>query len=290
MDMTFNAYFLGFGEAAQSFCSDRRWQGQACGYDIKSTHAEHAVQKANDFKASAVVEVKNTEAMPYHTDFILSVVTADQAFLAAEALSGHLKLGTLFVDMNSVAPSTKQKSAEMLNACGVDYVDVAIMAPVYPKQLDVPLLISGEKALDAQGRLRELGFQNTQIVGEKIGQASSIKMLRSVMIKGLEALTAECAIAANRAGVLENVFGSMGPEWLGKADYNLDRMMVHGPRRAAEMVEVIKTLEDLNVAPIMSAGTVRRQQEIGEFGLIPPPAGLTQKLAAINSNLQEISQ
>ena len=34
-----------------------------------------------------------------------------------------------------------------------------------------------------------------------------------------------------------------GADWAAKADYNLDRMLVHGLRRAAEMEEVAKTLD-----------------------------------------------
>ena len=42
-----------------------------------------------------------------------------------------------------------------------------------------------------------------------VGRASSIKMVRSIMVKGLEALTAECSLAAAAAGVSEEVFPSL---------------------------------------------------------------------------------
>ena len=37
--------------------------------------------------------------------------------------------------------------------------------------------------------------------GSEIGAAAAIKMVRSVMVKGMEALTYECFVAAARAGV-----------------------------------------------------------------------------------------
>ena len=48
-----------------------------------------------------------------------------------------------------------------------------------------------------------------RVIGDKVGDASAIKMIRSVMIKGLEALTAECLLAARRAGVADAVLASL---------------------------------------------------------------------------------
>lgn len=275
--------FLGFGEAAQSFCADERWRGEACGYDIKLERAEYSEGKAQDFETYGARALDLVELISRKADTVLSVVTADQALKAAKSAVPHLSPGTLFLDMNSAAPNTKQLVAKLMLERGVNYIDVAIMAPVNPKQLDVPLLLAGAKANDAQKKLSALGFQNIRIVGNQVGQASSIKMLRSVMIKGFEALTAECVMGAARAGVTEEVFGSMGADWLERADYNLDRMMVHGIRRAAEMEEVVKTLEGFGVDPLMSRGTVSRQREIGSLGLTAPPIGLAEKLKALNS-------
>jgi hypothetical protein len=125
-----------------------------------------------------------------------------------------------------------------------------------------------------------------RIVGTQVGRASTIKMLRSVMYKGMEALTAECLMACEKAGVTDEVLGSFGNangsrDWASGADYRLDRMMVHGLRRSAEMEEVVKTLEALGVEPLMTRGTVDRQRAIGELGLSPVPEGLSAKLAVI---------
>jgi Domain of unknown function (DUF1932) len=101
------------------------------------------------------------------------------------------------------------------------------------------------------------------------------------MYKGVEALTAECLIACERAGVTEEVLGSFGNDWASGADYRLDRMLVHGLRRAAEMEEVVRTLEDLGVDPLMTRGTVVRQRSIGALGLSPVPETLEHKLEAL---------
>jgi 3-hydroxyisobutyrate dehydrogenase-like beta-hydroxyacid dehydrogenase len=185
--------------------------------------------------------------------------------------------------MNSVAPGTKRLAAAAIEAAGGRYVDVAMMAPVNPARLAVPLLVCGPHADAALAALADLGFSNVGSVGDEIGRASTIKMLRSVMYKGIEALTAECLIACEKAGVTDEVLGSFGNDWASGADYRLDRMLVHGLRRAAEMAESAKTLEGLGVEPLMTRGTVARQQALGALGIAKPPAGLAAKLELLTT-------
>jgi hypothetical protein len=96
-------------------------------------------------------------------------------------------------------------------------------------------------------------------------------MVRSVMVKGIEALTLECFLAAARAGVVDEVATSLknnypGLDWSKVVAYNLERMASHGERRAAEMEEVADTLRELGVEPLMTSGTIKRQREMGEIG------------------------
>jgi 3-hydroxyisobutyrate dehydrogenase-like beta-hydroxyacid dehydrogenase len=118
--------------------------------------------------------------------------------------------------------------------------------------------------------LAGLGMR-ASIAGAEIGAAAAIKMVRSVMIKGIEALTLECFLAAARAGVVDEVANSMknnypGLDWGKIVPYNLERMASHGERRAAEMEEVADTLRELGVEPLMTTATVKRQREMGQIG------------------------
>ena len=87
--------------------------------------------------------------------------------------------------------------------------------------------------------------------------------------------------------VIASLDGSAEREgWAARSDYNLDRMMVHGLRRAAEMEEVAKTLEALDVTPHMTRGAITRQRAIGTIGIKTPPTGLEAKLTMLRSNEQ----
>ena len=155
----------------------------------------------------------------------------------------------------------------------------------------MPLLVAGPHAEAGVAALRDYGFTDVSLAGPNVGDASAIKMIRSVMVKGIEALTAECVLAAERAGVTDAVLTSLDASWkrhswAERADYNLDRMLAHGTRRAAEMEEVARTLADLGIDPAMTRGTIARQRALGALG-VTPPDGLTAKLAAILNEREE---
>jgi hypothetical protein len=110
-----------------------------------------------------------------------------------------------------------------------------------------------------------------KIVSPETGKAAAIKMIRSVMIKGIEALTLECFLAASRADLLEEVTASLknnypSSDWTEIASYNSERMANHGERRAAEMEESAVTLRELGIDPLMVDGTIGRQREMGTLG------------------------
>jgi 3-hydroxyisobutyrate dehydrogenase-like beta-hydroxyacid dehydrogenase len=164
-------------------------------------------------------------------------------------------------------------------------VDVAVMAPVHPKLNMVPLLISGPHAKEIATHLEILPMAPRIVPGE-VGTASSIKMIRSVMVKGLEALTAECVLAAVAAGVEDEVLGSLlrshpGTHWPRQAVYNFERAMEHGARRAAEMEEVAKTLTDLGLPDDMARATADWQRRIAASNIPVPKDALEAEPRAL---------
>ena len=233
---------IGFGEAGQAFAVAPDWRA----FDIDPVRTRTATL------AEALQDA----------ELVLSVVTADQALAAAEAAAGCIAVEALYCDMNSVAPGTKRAAADAIESAGGHYVDVAVMSPVHPKRLATPLLVSGPHATEGREALMAAGFSDVHSVGDSVGHASTIKMIRSVMVKGVEALTAEMMRAADVAGVADDVLVSLGDGWKDKAAYNLERMKTHGLRRAAEMEEVAKTLTDLGIDPVMTRGIIVRQREM----------------------------
>lgn len=253
---------IGFGEAGSTFARLAKWGPTASAWDTEPVR-QQAMREAGVTGGANAADTLAQAAL------ILSLVTADQALQAAADYAPLLRTGAIWCDMNSVAPDTKRAAAMAIEADGGRYVDVAVLAPVEPAGLAVPLLISGAAAAAAETALRQAGFTNIRIVGAQVGQASAIKMIRSVMVKGVEALTDEMMKAAAAAGVTEEVLTSLDAServqpWRDRAAYNLERMTSHGKRRAAEMEESAKTLASLGVDPVMTRGTIIRQRQAGE--------------------------
>jgi 3-hydroxyisobutyrate dehydrogenase-like beta-hydroxyacid dehydrogenase len=266
--------FIGFGEAGQALASGLRDAGAQtiAAWDI--LFPEASGQRLRDAGEKLGVKLGSSAADAIEgADIVISAVTAASSLVAAQSAKPHLSRDQFYLDINSVSPGRKQETARQLDGAA-RYVDVAVMAPVHPARHQTPMLLAGPYAETIQPLLATLDMR-TSIAGADIGAAAAIKMVRSVMIKGMEALTLECFLAAERAGVQDEVVASLSKsfptlEWPKIVAYNLERMASHGVRRAAEMEEVADTLRELGIDPHMAIATVARQRQIGEAGKQEP--------------------
>jgi 3-hydroxyisobutyrate dehydrogenase-like beta-hydroxyacid dehydrogenase len=272
---------IGFGEAASAFVEGWRtaMSLQFAAFDIKTDAASEAVRAAKwqDYERLGVAgAVTPAEALGSVT-IVFSLVTADQALIAAKAAAPHLEPGAFYFDCNSCSPGAKRQAAEAVGAAGGRYIDTAVMAPVHPKLHKTPLLLSGPDAEDALALTKAFGMAAETVPGG-VGAASSNKMIRSVMMKGLEALVLECVLAGRKAGVDEAVLASLdatypGFGWKKRAAYMMERAVTHGVRRAAEMREAALTVKELGFPGAMAAATADWEQQIGDLRLRAADAG-----------------
>lgn len=263
--------FIGFGEAGQAFAEG--WRSEADmeirSYDIKTDESRTRDSKMDDYARHAVTPAVSAVGAAEGADIIVSAVTADAVLDAADSVLPALGEGQLYLDINSAAPSKKREAAERIGKAGGIYVDVAVMAQVHPNLHRTPLLIGGPGALRIEP-LFNLLRMNFEIVSKHVGDASTVKMVRSVMIKGIESLTIECMLAAVKAGIDGRILDSLeksfpGMDWRRRAGYMMERVVMHGERRAAEMREVTTTLEDMGIGGTMAAATAERQQWMADL-------------------------
>ena len=117
---------------------------------------------------------------------------------------------------------------------------------------------------------------DVRAIGTRVGLASTVKMVRSVYTKGLEAIVLEFMRAAQKYGATELVLESLeeilrlGP-FLRPFREMVDELVIeqvdHAPRRAAEMEQVVKTMEELGVDSRMTRGTLETLSRVAELGL-----------------------
>ena len=223
----------------------------------------HFRARWNDSRAAESTFAASAAQAADGGNLILSLVTAAASLDVANEAASYLKPGQIFIDLNSVSPGTKKASAAAVERSGATYVDGAVMAPVPPHGIAVPILLAGHKAASAAAWLEDFGM-SVEVISDKVGVASATKMCRSVIIKGIEALCSEAFLAARSHGVEARVIASLsdtfpGTDWNKFAGYQVGRSLVHGRRRAAEMREVAATVSEAGIEPLMALSTALRQ-------------------------------
>jgi 3-hydroxyisobutyrate dehydrogenase-like beta-hydroxyacid dehydrogenase len=258
--MTEAIALIGYGEAGQHIGAGLAAEGRAriSAYDLRWND-----RQLHEAARAAAIDLRSEPAPALHgAALIFSLVTASSAVDAARTAAKHLHAGQTYVDFNSVSPMTKRAVAEAVAAAGADFVEAAIMAPVPGTNHRVPVLLCGPSAAALSARLNAVDMR-TEAVGVRIGDASLHKMLRSIFIKGFEALLLEGLVAAHHVSLESKILDSVqqtipGVDWRTAASYYLERTARHGARRAAEMHESAATLAELGLDPIVTSAIARR--------------------------------
>ncbi|HEV2161907.1 MAG TPA: DUF1932 domain-containing protein [Stellaceae bacterium] len=260
---------IGFGEVGSLFARELLGTGRhsVAVYDILFDTASGAAMQD---RARALKAVFCPTAADAAKDalVVISAVTATSAVDVAREAGAYLRPGQFFLDINSVSPDTKRGDETLVAKSGADYVEAAVMAPVAPYGIKVPMLLGGKRAAALADILNDSGFRMTA-VAETVGQASAIKMCRSVFIKGIEALAVEGFLAARRYGVEDKVIASLDEtfpslDWEKQAGYLISRVLEHGRRRAAEMRESAETVTAAGIEPLMTLATARRHDWLAD--------------------------
>jgi len=256
--------FIGIGEAGHELARGLKSEGlrQIAIYDKFQDISPYDKVIQARIKDINVKVFPNIQSLAEYSDLILSTVTVSAARKVAFEISDFLKDDKIYVDMNTSSPHKKQVIAKIVNKTGAKFVDAAIMGAVSSYGHKVPILACGEGAKVFQLKMSRYGM-NIRCIEGKVGNASAVKMLRSVYMKGIEALLLETLIAAYRYGELKLVLESITESMEKKTFIETINMLIttnaiHAKRRASEMVEVGATLEEIGIEPIMSKATKTR--------------------------------
>ena len=265
-----NVGLVGYGEVGRILAEDLRKQDvKVAVYDIKLRSDQTGAALRDHAAAHGVALTASHADLAAAADFIVSAVTASQAVPVAQACAPAVKRGAWFLDFNSASPGAKQRAAKLIDDGGGRYVEGAVMTSIPPKRIKVPLLLGGGGAETLAPLLVELGF-DAKMASEKLGVASAVKMCRSVMIKGLEAMVIESFTAARRYGVEGALIKSLretfpGVDWEKQAAYFFQRVIEHGRRRGEEMREAAATVREAGLQPWSAAATAERQTWVADL-------------------------
>ncbi|MDP1751553.1 MAG: DUF1932 domain-containing protein [Reyranella sp.] len=282
---------LGFGEAgsaiARGLCIEGGWRashdegGPKPGDNaprrviaIDTALDKDARGKALGKTARALdvaIEDRYTEAL-HEADLVISAVQGEFARDAAAAAAPLLKKGAHFLDLCTITGKMSDEDRAAIETGGGCYIDIAVMGGFFKQGIKAPMLVAGEDAEPMVAWMNANGFVAT-LLGSKPGSASSVKMLRSVLVKGIEALGVEALVTAQRQGILEEVLGCLGDAddmtLRGFIAMLVQTHIVHAHRRWEEMGLVAQTLRETGVDPLMTEAIERSHRRTVDAHIAP---------------------
>ena len=261
---------VGYGEVGRIFAAGLRAAGvrDLAVWDLKFADAAQQAEPRAHAQGAGVHPADSVAALCAARQLVISSVTASNTLAVAEAVAQHIAPGAFFLDLNSASPGTKQQAAALIHARGARYVEAGVMTSVPPYGMAVPMLLGGPHAAALAPALRGWGM-DAQPVSDALGVASAIKMCRSVMIKGLEALVIESYSTARAYGVESHVLPTLaetfpGIDWEKQGAYFFSRVVQHGQRRAEEMRESARTVGEAGFEPFMARAIADKQQRVAD--------------------------
>jgi 3-hydroxyisobutyrate dehydrogenase-like beta-hydroxyacid dehydrogenase len=262
---------IGFGEVGKIFARELR----ACAgvrhvftWDKRWRAASHTKADDDALALANAQAAKDAADLCAHATFLISAVTASNTLAVAQEIAPWVRSGHLVLDLNSASPGTKQHCARLIESNGAAYVEAGVMTSVPPYGIKVPMLLGGAHASALATHLNAWGM-DAKAVSSELGVASAIKMCRSIMIKGLEALVIESYTTARAYGVEDAVLPTLvetfpAIDWEKQGDYFFQRVVQHGQRRSEEMFESAETVREIGLDPLMATAIAQRQQWVAQ--------------------------
>ena len=190
-------------------------------------------------------------------DLVISAVFGGVSLEVASQALPHMKRGALYADLTTADPDHMRAAAELAKADGIRFVDVAITGAIVMSGAATPLLCAGEGADSVAQLLTQTGAP-IKVVGTQAGDAATLKLLRSIFTKGVEALAVECLVAAEKKGLRSELYDVLSDIDQASLTQFLESCVrshvVHAARRLAEVREAKRQLRKDSLDPLVLDG------------------------------------
>lgn len=285
---------IGFGEVGSSFARGLLGAGVAdiIAYDDPPGPVERALAERRAGELGVPLAFEPSPLAD--REILLSSVTQDAALAAARRTAPWIGANAVYADVNSLSPAVKAQVAAIVEGAGRAFVDIAIMGAPIDGLHRVPLLAAGLPAPALAALLAPFGT-DIRVVGERPGQAAGVKILRSVLTKGLEALLVESLVAARRYDLDDQVLDSFLEIFERKparafVDFLIRSHTVHAGRRALEIEQSAQAIADVGLDPVLARAVSARLEALAGLGLKQrlggvPPADIGRAVALLDDAL-----
>ncbi|GAF50298.1 NAD(P)-binding domain-containing protein [Rhodococcus wratislaviensis] len=139
-------------------------------------------------------------------DRVWICVSGDLVKSITASLVGKLPSHAVVVDLTTASPDDKRECSATLADHSLEYVDAVIMGSVTLSGARTALLAAGPKANAVLAEFAVFGAPVQTMTDGRPGDAAAIKLLRTILTKGLESLAVECFMAAEQQGLRSNLY------------------------------------------------------------------------------------
>ena len=228
------------------------------GLDVITCTDGRSQRTKNLAEMAGLRQVATLEDMVIQADLVLSIMVPSKAMSFVREISPHFessKTPTYFADCNAVSPQSALAMAEVINQAGGKFIDGGIIGTA-PTKGDTPrFYVSGPDAsvvmeLDGRGII-------VKAIGNKVGQASGIKMCYAALTKGTNTLHVALLTAASLMGLTDDLrkeFEFSQKSHLAAMEKGISRLPANAHRWIGEMEEIAATFENLGVTPNFHKG------------------------------------
>ncbi len=262
--MSLSVGYLGFGEIGFALAKGMQAAGAAPLVAFDRQARSGPLADVVSGRAQKIgVPISDDAAILADCEVVLSAVTPMAAVAAAKAFAPHARKGQYFLDVNSSAPTMKQEIDALLRPKGVHVVDASMSGTgVHIRgHKGLYIYMSGPDSQALYDKLKPYDLE-MKVLGGQIGAASALKMVRGVMMKGVEGLMVEMLLTAERFGVGAEVLASVVQAMDDESFHDFGAFlvkshMIHSGRRGDELSLIRETVVAAGVEPLMTDAAMK---------------------------------
>ena len=266
--------FVGFGEVGFHISCGLKQAGvrEILAYDRNLTDSEKGDKLRRRAQIAGVELVSTLDDLMVQTELIISAVSAREALEVTVRTAKCIQPGTMFADLNNVIPAIKKQEAELVNARGASFVDIALIEIPALVEHRALMYVSGDGAEEFGKVMSQFGM-NIEVMTGEAGQAATVKGLMNIYLKGMQALSIEVALSAYKASIpidylsllISKLVKNVPDEdevafWIGRG-------VLHADRKTAEVKDLMKLMEGWGIDPLMMSATAERLGAVAQYGL-----------------------
>lgn len=270
--MKYGLVFVGFGEAGYNIAMGLNAEGMVNigAYDVMQNDTKKGFLIRSRAKEAGVELIDSLEEAVTNAKYIFSLTSASVCVSVAKAILPYLVEGQTFCDLNSADPMDMVAIDELPRKEGVNFIDIGVLGSVPEDKHKTKMVLAGTGTEGFYNDFAKYNM-NLKVLDSKAGGASALKLLKSIINKGMPQLFIEAYTSAAAYGVYDELValtrdtfsGYTIEEWCNEYLYHT---LVHAKRRGEEVKACVNTIERAGLDASMCRAAHKKLLKLSQYG------------------------